>query len=401
MAFTLEGRYDLPVGNSPWRPTMPEDGVMIYRKTLTEVRKAVWNVSDALLATLGGVTSGDVITVGGMSASQGKYAILSGFNNGAVTNRVHTVHIDTGAEDFINSPGTIAPEKIASSSTRHLIPGTAGAAVGIVGCDFDIPITGQNRFTAGAVNSESPAIAGTIEGIPDGAGNTLNILLTGLTSVVGSVIYFDIYRYLENSSGVFSATRIQGAAFQRLNHGNTGASFSFTGNSSAKPNRILRDGQGKLYALSQLSTNETYWHTWDEADLISGSMSTNQTDLLLSSLTYAGVGTTVTHGAFHINQYFQKAYFALPTASNDVRRLCHKKLPMTSGFDTYDVDTNGSLITGIWTFPPYVYVAKSAGTTYGPQLIKFYDSELDATFNQRFPSGGGKDEEAYIMSILR
>lgn len=75
--------------------------------------------------------------------------------------------------------------------------------------------------------------------------------------------------------------------------------------------------------------------------------------------------------------------------------------PSLADFIDLDTESGTSSIKGMQVVPPFIYVLKSTGGTYDNQIIKVYDSLIDPANDQRFPSGGGKDEEAYIMSILR
>lgn len=60
------------------------------------------------------------------------------------------------------------------------------------------------------------------------------------------------------------------------------------------------------------------------------------------------------------------------------RLYSSKTTPLdVSNFIDVDTGPSANSITGIWIFPPFVYVAKSSGGTYGAQLVKIYDTELD------------------------
>jgi hypothetical protein len=93
-----------------------------------------------------------------------------------------------------------------------------------------------------------------------------------------------------------------------------------------------------------------------------------------------GANQSIT-ASFHINSEFLKIYTINPLASDDPpypNNLYHANLPWTNEQIEVlpDTNTQNARLTGIWTFPPYVYVSKLAGLTYGNQLLKFYDPDL-------------------------
>jgi len=109
---------------------------------------------------------------------------------------------------------------------------------------------------------------------------------------------------------------------------------------------------------------------------------------------------------FAISKIFNKAYFRDYVTPNSFRlnRYSLDMWPPTLE-DSYLVDGtyslgNGQGITDIFIEEPYIYLAVKDPLT-SDALYKLYDSTLDLASQQRLQSGGGREEEAYIMSILR
>lgn len=379
MALSLIGRYNLNLihTEAPYRPAMGAMDIMIYRRTLTEVRKVIWGVSDVVLANLASITAGDVISVGGVSQVINNHYVTGPAVSGNLSPIFHAVDIDTGIETSNSiAAGNIGLDKISRSNTRTVSCETFGGVAGIRFTDFDVPITSIATRTAGGLSGDGAYRLATIEPILLG-GDFYNILETSDVIADPGVWYHGLNVYKESAAGIFSCWHEQRGLYVYLNHGIGGPSFSYTASSTPKPGVWQRDGEGYIYALVEVS-GAIYWVRWTETDL-PNALYLHQTETSIPGASYGAVTSTfnrASNGSFHINKQFKKAYFAISTSVTNVQRLAHQKLPVTAGYEYTDVDTAKAVITGIWTFPPFVFVAKTGGATYGPQLIKYFDPDL-------------------------
>ncbi len=408
MALTLLGRHNL--GGAPYDPAMQDEGVLIYRSSSTDVRKAVYGSSDVALGTvLNPGTRG--LPYFGSAEIFGDYYYPPFRQDPYANPFISAIHTTTGvltefstglanwgsyqmrAHVFRNS-GKTAQFSLASGAGNNCsdIWGNTPpiAAIFVPG----------NSPTGDMTNSMPATTPSIIAG-----GNELVLIFEDRVTVDATISYHQAYMYSWNGANI-AFTQIPRFSYVYFNKGNTGPTMSPV--DSGWPSRMMV-ADDKLWFFQKRSDSTSIWITqMNMADLPNTGYA-NQT----WTLTNIGVGTIGTSNpavmAFHIDQAFKKIYTINPLAASSgsfprPNDIYDAFLPWTSPQQTVLPDpgnTTNALITGIWSFPPYVYVTKLAGVTYGNQLLKFYDPDLDASLNQRFPSGGGKDEEAYIMSILR
>lgn len=90
------------------------------------------------------------------------------------------------------------------------------------------------------------------------------------------------------------------------------------------------------------------------------------------------------YNAFRITEAFSRSHFsAYANVAGQQARIYSSPAWPIDITDFVALDTGACTITGIWTQPPFVFVTKTSGPTFGNQLIKIYDPALDSIRRSR------------------
>lgn len=393
-SLVLIGRYNLNA--EPYRPIMTEPDTLYYRKTLAEIRKVTWGVSDLVFTTLLlGATPGDVISSGGNMIHQNGALVTTGYAP-RCANIINFVDILTLAESSsTNSANFLAPNGVAHGPGGFIAQLASIAAVAGAGASGDTNPPGalsEASVGTGATFSHSPF---NYDPVIIGNSAYWMIMADSTTTVDPGVEYLKGYLMRMNvTTGAVTVSQVDRAVYRWSDHLLGGEVFSFGSGSINKPIIMRTDSAGNVYAITNGAANRQYFNRFSPSDFATGALFNNQTDFLLPQGDYISYTLgTAGHSGFHIDKNFNKLYCGVCTAAGNMNRLFNKPL---SGLTTivgggageyYDVDGGGSVITGIWTFPPLLYVAKTSGAGFGPQLLKFYDTDL---VNRRRKRRGGE-----------
>jgi hypothetical protein len=404
VALTEIGRWSL--GGSPFCPAFDADNeLLIYRTNATEIRKAVYGVSDDSVTTLltyttGARIQGRMAEVGG---NQYYFAAEGYLSPSPGTWYVNQIDINTGLIVTKSiTPGVsldnsyMGQVRIANDSLYVLC---AGAPNGSIPTDRlyaeSIPIVPSASYVDYDLSILAGPGAPSYEPVPQFSRQLLNQVPTSLAGgdfirlvsrrttgpdirrIIGSYCYDDM-RIISPAqdlfviqSGPIASTNTalteqvypsyyMGGPWHWLEDDNYFYAFVFRYNNSLSSQR--------LWAYQRVS--KTTWSSSELYTLPSG-------DFGFDNLAIPdNFGTRPRcYDAFAMDSSKTFAYW---TVGNRATRYIHKSLkwPIDT-YDSYEVDDTGGEVTGIWVKDPYVYVSKSGGTQ-GNQLIKFFDSELES-----------------------
>lgn len=394
MTISLVGRWNL--GGAPYDPAMKDEGVLIYRPSAATVRKAVYQVSDAALGTVTN-PGARALPYFGTAEIFGDY-YYPPFRQNPYANPpwLTAIHTTTGAETQFATGAlnwgsyqmrTMIFETAGKVAQQSLVTGAGNNASSMWG---DTPPT-ANTFTAGNaasgdMSSLLPAVTRSFQ-----MGGSESVLYMGerVTIDAGPVHYHEAYWYLWNGAAV-TLTMIPRFLYVYVNKGAGGTSWSKVTN----PARMIVHDNKIWYLRKRSDTNSIWVGSVNLANMPNSGYTSE-----VLTVTTVGVGTIGTNtpwtAAMHIDPTYGRIYMVDPLAAtsggfprpNDLHAAT---LPWTNPTSWVSPDAGGTtnaLITGIWTFPPYVYITKVAGNTFGNQLIKLYDSELGPRRSRRRRGG--------------
>jgi hypothetical protein len=383
MALTLIGRWNL--GGGPFDPAMQDEGVLIYRSSAATVRKAVWNVSDAFLGTINN-PGGHALPYFGNAEIFGDYYYPPFRNAPYATPWISAIHTGTGALTEFST----APLSWGSYQMRaHVFKNNLKTAQ----MSLALPVPANN---ASSIWGNTPPVAATFTGgsAPSGDMSTVMpatvpvINVAGLESVFifgdritpdAFVHYHQAYRYTWNGLNI-ALSYIPRFSYVYFLKGIAG----FTMSPIQDPSRMMV-ADGKLWFFQKRSDSNSIWLSEMNMNDLPNTAYANQNWTLTTIGISGGVGVnTPWTMAFHIDADFNKIYTTNPAAATSgpfprPNDLYSAFLPWTNP-EIYvlpdAISTTNARITGIWSFPPYIYITKMAGGTFGNQLIKFYDPDM-------------------------
>jgi hypothetical protein len=395
--LTLMGRYDL--SDVPFRPVMPEQDLLFYHTKplgVNTLRKAIFGVSDNAFTTLDPQTLTDFgyAEQGGM-ITKGEYLFNIGSDAaGTQQQRLYCINRGTGAVTWADTPTntialygpSIVPSGVAVLGQQGVL---AGDFVSSAAQFYRSPYPAV-AFSVVNMPTTSPPISpmyqGTIDPIMIG-GNAYHIQISATYTGVPLPhnLYNRLFVYKETPGGVRTISEVLPGIFRCVSHGPSDLTELNIGFNPGTPTRMQTDSQNNIYMITKnYFPGVPYMIKWAGNDL-PGPLTAHQQEYLIP-----GGTTTATSGcihAFHIDKSFNKMYYAVATGGAGTQGfvLQHCVLPYDpADVKTFNTDSATLLgttgVTGIWTFPPYVYVTKGPGTAapfYGNQLLKFYDPDLD------------------------
>lgn len=351
----------LNIGAAPYAMVFRPGGLLFYRSSNTTVRKAVMDAStDAVFANTLQVTGAGASVVTALYMG-GFYCSGQGCANGGGTARVNFVNLATGAVSVVTTP---------EPDVAQVWDGTIGALTGKVCWSYIPGGASQQQFWSLAPPAHALAQDGMTAGPPRprtifswglhngterllmGVSGGGNALTQGAFIVRGPPNYFTSIFTPPNVSGIYTP-------------------ISYTTQGSGLPWGVY-EYQGYLYTFALAVNGGNSYPALVRFNIATGVAQVQILDAVNPSL-----GANFIQD-FWIDQDFGRIYFAFSNLGFKLFGASLSTWPIVP--DTLLVDTGNAganSIRGVYTEPPYVYLAKTAGPTYGNQYIRIYDSELD------------------------
>lgn len=394
MALTIIQRYNLG-GGIPYSPSMLREGEMFYRENNANVRRTIFGTSDGLFANVPAAVQETAFPGGRQSLIvNNNYVLCAMTFTGA---RWFFVDIDSAlVTSFVGGTTHRWSGKIFTNGTDVICPG--------------------NEHLTTQLYTSKVTPPGIVETITGGTGYVTWERFDD-PAVVGKALWFDssneanLKHFIAGKEGNFQVVGGQ-ALINTITPQMSGVITAVSGRGPFMDTRPEAIATRKTYNY-ELLLDKTDSHVYgmmgahDNAGVFLGVglwrtplsvwPDQNSSSQYYYPLAEGYSNTNLAFGGVHINRRFQKLYMF---GKNIARRLQHAKIDVwPPTFQTaLDVDTTNGTIMGVWTFPPHVFVAKDLGGSFGRQLIKIYDTDL---VEDPVIAGGGREEESYIMSILR
>ena len=401
------GRHNL--GGSPLSPDMLSDGTLLYRTSGTAIRKCVYDVSDASLATLTTVSSPLMaITIGAVGTTSGgdSYYYVSELKK--LTSPFSSVYY---VNEINVSTGVVQTKTISGPDLNmHCVPRQQDGKMQILRSNGVInigspygnvphircyseqsPFTGDTsydsypqwfQYPAPSYEATSQYGRNILNKYPTSEGDGPWIRLCGryttgpdVRRIVGGNCYNDVRTIGPEGQSdelgwgpvaAFDSTLaepiyyayFQGGPWNWLEDDNYFYCFGFEFAASTL-NRLWN--YQRVPKSSYDAVGNFYYFP-------SASFGNNNYQVPENNSTYPRC-----YESFAMSNSKEYIYW---TVGSRATRFIHKSLkwPIDT-YDSYEVDTSGGEVTGIWAFDPYVYVSTSGGSQ-GNQLIKYFDSDI-------------------------
>jgi hypothetical protein len=347
----------LNVGGAPNRPVFRPGGIVFYHSATQNLRKADLDAATDVLfcnGTLPGQATGyNAIHLGGF------YCIGTSGGGGGLTGRITFVNLATAAvstvvipdpgpaQSFMGTVGAIGANKVCTMNSGG---GFATQVWSLLPPAHAVVTAASSLTTTGALFSWQPIVEG---GLP--------YLLTPFTANLVRASSFTTPG-VNCVATAFSMPLLSGI-YNPLLYQQQDATFPWN----------VFEYQGFFYMFGKGTTGGQEYPMITRTDI-----STGVTDVQILDAVTPVLATSCIMNAW-LAQDFGRLYWSFGGTAFRLYGASLTQWPLTV-VDTIDVDTgnNGTnSIRGLYTEPPYIYLTKTAGPTYGNQFIRVFDTELD------------------------
>lgn len=378
------GRQNLNASYSPEAAVAAEVDTFLYHARpgggqIAHVRKVKWGGAESLFANLTGEGFSTPV-IGYPLYVNGYFVTIE------LTNPFLLMAVKYSDATYSQCIGGIAENPTVAPAWQNNVVGWQSTHAGLVQKIFSCPLP---LADAARIISNGPA-GGTITGFatddittPDNkAGTPVYINHDGSNILVGGVNYRISYINEFNVGGVNT-------------FGSLGAYWPFRNNPGMPPGLDFCYGGGdgpSSYFPVRVVTDGSFWYGFMMATATGAIWAwRNVKDDWFNPATFVyqntGLVGNLVRNTFLpqiMNNTFKRRHFVVGT--NRHRLYSSNVWPMT--FDNFiDVDTTDGIIVSASYDPPYIYIIKKSGATFGHQLVKIYDSTLDSPRRRRKRGG--------------
>jgi hypothetical protein len=372
MTMSVVSRLNL--GAAPYAMVFRSGANVFYRSSNTDLRKANLDAAtDAVFANtlqVGGAGS-NVVTALHLGGFYCSGQVCANGGGGGNLPKLNFVNLSTAAVSVVNMPepavattwdGTIGalPNKICcayqpvGSTFRELwslLPPSHGLVQDGITAG---PTIRQVMFSLENHNNSQRLLLGA----PAGG----NDLTEASFTVRPPPNYFTTAYITPNADGIYTP----------INYTAQGAGLPWG----------MREYQGYMYTFAQATTGGQTYPALVRFNIVTGVAEVQILDAANPSLNANFIQN------FWIDYQFGRIYWAFSNLGFQLSGASLSTWPLVP--DTVLVDTGNNAansIRGIYTEPPYVYLTKTIGPTYGNQYIRIYDTELEDPHRSRKRGG--------------